>query len=188
MKNLNKIIWPIVLIIISLSGIFIYEQGKQKSIQIIERVAEAKVSNKKIVVQVDGAVKNPGVYQITENMHLYEILVLVEPLPDADLQKFNMAEIIKDGSLFRIPSTKKIPKKKAKVVTVKPNNVVINININKAGIDELTQIPGIGKSYAERIINYRNEKGYFNELNDLLKVKGIGPAKLKAMETHITLD
>ena len=187
MKNLNKSIWPIVIVLLSLSGIVIYEQGKAKSIQIVDRVAEAKVANKKIVVQVDGAVQNPGVYQVTENMHLYELLVLVEPLPDADLQKLNLAEVIKDGSLFRIPSsTKKEAKKIAKPATVKKGSVVVNIN--KAGVNELSQIPGIGTSYAERIIKYRNEKGYFNELKDLLNVKGIGESKLKAMEQYITLD
>ncbi len=187
MKNLNKIIWPLVIILISLSGIYIYEQGREKSVQIIERVEEAKVTNKKVVVQVDGAVKNPGVYQITENTHLYELLLLAEPLPDADLQKFNLAEIIKDGSLFRIPSLiKKELKKTVKPAAVKKGSVVVNIN--KAGVNELSQIPGIGTSYAERIINYRNEKGYFNKLKDLLNVKGIGESKLKAMEQYITLD
>ena len=186
MKHLNKLVWPLVIILLSLSGIFIYEQGREKSVQIIERVEEAKFTNKKLVVQVDGAVKNPGVYQVTENTHLYEILLLAEPLPDADLQKFNLAEVIKDGSLFRIPSTKKEVKKTVKIVTVKKGSVVVNIN--KAGVNELSQIPGIGISYAERIINYRNEKGYFNELKDLLNVKGIGEAKLKAMEQYITLD
>ncbi|MEI7942360.1 MAG: helix-hairpin-helix domain-containing protein [Candidatus Riflemargulisbacteria bacterium] len=186
MKHLNKLVWPLVIILLSLSGIFIYEQGREKSVQIIERVEEAKFTNKKLVVQVDGAVKNPGVYQVTENTHLYEILLLAEPLPDADLQKFNLAEVIKDGSLFRIPSTKKEVKKTVKIVTVKKGSVVVNIN--KAGVNELSQIPGIGISYAESIINYRNEKGYFNELKDLLNVKGIGEAKLKAMEQYITLD
>ncbi len=185
MKKFNKIVWPIFIILLSLSGIFIYEQGKAKSVQVIERVQAVESNNKKIVVQVDGAVKNPGVYQVTSNMYLYELLLLVEPLPDADLQKFNLAEIIKDGSRFKIPSVKKVVPKITKVKKVVDAPI---ININKAGITELSTIPGIGVNYAERIIQYRNEKGYFKETKDLLNIKGIGEAKLKSMEKYITLD
>ena len=190
MKNKSKILWPVFIIILSLAGIFIYEQGKSKSVQVIDRVKEVKVVSKKIVVQVDGAVKNPGVYQVSENIHLFELLVLAEPLPDADLQKFNLAEIIKDGSLFRIPSLNKEPKKKARKSVVAPvdNKGATIVNINKAGLAELSQVPGIGASYAKKILEYRDENGYFRELNDLLKVKGIGQSKLKAMEKYITLD
>ncbi|MDD4526541.1 MAG: helix-hairpin-helix domain-containing protein [Candidatus Margulisbacteria bacterium] len=184
MKNLNKIIWPIFIILLSLTGIYIYEQGKSKSIQVVERVQEVQ-EIKKIVVQVDGAVLHPGIYQVTENLHLYELLLMVQPLPDADLQKFNLAEVLKDGALYRIPALKK---EIAKPALSSVSKVIGKININKATAEELSKIPGIGISYAERIVEYRNEKGYFGDKNELLKVKGIGPSKLKAMANNITLD
>ncbi len=185
MKNLSKIAWPLMIVLLALSGIFIYEQGKSKSVQIIERVPEANLESKQIIVHVDGAVVNPGIYKVTENTHLYELLLLVELLPDADLQKFNLAEILQDGKLVRIPSAVKQTVKKE--TSVKTQAIII-VNINKAGINELSQIPGIGISYAERIVAYRDEKGYFNSLEELLNVKGIGPAKLKSMQKYITLD
>lgn len=185
MKNLNKIAWPIFIVLLSITGIFVYEQGKGKSVQVIERYKEVEIADKKIVIHVDGAVKNPGIYQVTENIHLYEVLLLAEPLPDADLQKFNLAEVLQDGKLIRVPSiTKTVVKKEP----INQTQQITKVNVNKSGINDLSKIPGIGVSYAERIVSYREEFGFFNSLNDLLNVKGIGPAKLKSMEKYITLE
>ncbi len=63
----------------------------------------------------------------------------------------------------------------------------IIININSAGIDELTKLKGIGPSKAEKIVALRNELGKFNSIDDLLKVKGIGPKTLEKFKKQITL-
>ncbi len=69
--------------------------------------------------------------------------------------------------------------------TVQP---VSKISINKAGVKELTQIKGIGPKIAEKIINYRTANGPFRKGSDLLKVKGIGKAKLKTLLMRITFE
>ena len=48
------------------------------------------------------------------------------------------------------------------------------ININTAGVDQLSKLPGIGKKKAERIISFRKKKGRFRKTRDIMKVKGIG--------------
>ena len=48
------------------------------------------------------------------------------------------------------------------------------VNINKASVDELTQLSNIGSAYAERIIQYRETNGPFKKPEDIMKVKGIG--------------
>jgi len=48
------------------------------------------------------------------------------------------------------------------------------ININTAGVAQLSTLPGIGKKKAERIISYRKKKGRFRKTRDIMKVKGIG--------------
>ena len=48
------------------------------------------------------------------------------------------------------------------------------ININEASVDELTQLKNIGTSYAERIVQYREQNGPFEKPEDIMKVKGIG--------------
>ena len=58
----------------------------------------------------------------------------------------------------------------------KPNSLVLtqSININQANISQLSLLKGIGKKKAQAIVSYREENGKFSELNELLKVKGIG--------------
>jgi competence protein ComEA len=53
------------------------------------------------------------------------------------------------------------------------------INVNSAALQELTRLPGIGPVIADRIIEHRNRSGAFARVDDLLAVKGIGPARLK---------
>ena len=61
------------------------------------------------------------------------------------------------------------------------------ININKSLKDELIELPGIGPKTAEKIIKYRIKHGDFQSKEDLKKVKGIGPVKLKKIENLIKL-
>lgn len=62
---------------------------------------------------------------------------------------------------------------------------VLKININKAGIDELKQLKGIGDATARNIISYRNENGAFKTAEDLLQVRGIGEKRLEDIKPHI---
>ena len=61
------------------------------------------------------------------------------------------------------------------------------ININEAGPEELDHLPGIGPSIAQAIVEYRTVNGPFQEIEDLLEVSGIGPAKLEEIRPYITL-
>ena len=64
---------------------------------------------------------------------------------------------------------------------------VKKVNINKATIEELMQIKGIGKKYAERIIDFRKKNGPFKTIADIIKVKGIGPKKFELIKDMITV-
>lgn len=61
------------------------------------------------------------------------------------------------------------------------------IDINKASAEELMQIKGIGESYAQRIIEYRDANGQFNQIEDIMKVKGIGPKLFESIKDQITV-
>lgn len=61
------------------------------------------------------------------------------------------------------------------------------VDINEAGVDTLTTLPGIGGKTAESIIAYRNEHGPFKSVDDLKNVKGIGEKKLVKLKSMATV-
>lgn len=76
-----------------------------------------------------------------------------------------------------------------KVQTYSPTEVTeprYPIDINTADADTLDFLPGIGPELAEAIVEYRAEHGSFSAPEDLMKVSGIGPAKLKELYPYIT--
>lgn len=92
---------------------------------------------------------------------------------DADLDPINPRTIVNDGDVIVIPKKK--------------SEQEIRISINTATLNELVQIPGIGPSTAENILAYRNEHGLFQQLEDLMEIKGIGESKFEKMKGHLTL-
>jgi competence protein ComEA len=63
-----------------------------------------------------------------------------------------------------------------------------SINLNTAGIDELSRLPGIGNKTAEKMINLRNKEGNFKSLEELLKVKGIGKSKFNKIKKYLFIE
>lgn len=59
------------------------------------------------------------------------------------------------------------------------------IDINSASLEELCLIPYISRNIAQKIIQYRQEKGYIHDFNELLMIKGIGPATLKRLKDYL---
>jgi len=62
------------------------------------------------------------------------------------------------------------------------------ININIANKDELTSLPSVGPVTAERIIRFRDDFGPFKALEDLQKVKGIGPKTFEKIKLRISIN
>ena len=62
------------------------------------------------------------------------------------------------------------------------------LNINRAGVEELSSLPGIGKAKAKAIVTYRTDNGPFASIEDLLSVKGIGTRMLEKIMDLITVE
>jgi len=120
-----------------------------------------------IKVKITGAVRNPGWYDFPEGSLVIEgIKKAGGALPEADLEKLNLALPLKEGEEVWIPGRK--------------------ININEASFEQLTYLSGIGPELARRIIEYRKREGKFTNILELEKVKGIGKAKLQEIKEKIT--
>jgi competence protein ComEA len=138
---------------------------------------------KTILVHIAGEIRHPGIYKMDQGSRTTDLIKIAGGVrPAANLDKINLVAILKDGKKILIPATKH-----AKTQIKKAATSVPLININTSSQTELTAIPGIGPTTAQRIIEYRNTKGSFKAIKDLTNVKGIGPKTLKKIKRYLLL-
>jgi competence protein ComEA len=64
---------------------------------------------------------------------------------------------------------------------------ISKVNINKATVDQLTELKGIGESYAKKIVEYRDKNGPFKKIEDITAVQGIGDKLFEKIKDQITI-
>jgi competence protein ComEA len=152
-----------------------------------------------IVVHVAGEVNVPGVYSLAAGSRMVDALNAAGgPTNRADLEVINLATPITDATQIYVPARNQT----ARPIFRRPQpgvNGVAHagttgqtdsqqsgvININRASAAELEQLPGVGPATAQAIIDYRTSNGPFAAPEDLLEVKGIGPAKFASMRSKV---
>ena len=182
--------------------------GIQQSAQgaVASKAAQAKT----VRVQVSGAVLEPGIYDVPASCRVEEAIAAAGGLTEnADSERVNLVRKVRDGMQIRVPvqkaaRTSRTQRKNAQATagygasttkkssstragTEKNNSAVQRVRINSAGVSELQQLPGIGPALAQRIIETRSG-GRFNSAEDLLRVPGIGKAKLAKLRNYVEVD
>ena len=146
-----------------------------------------------IIVYVSGAVKRPGVYRLPLGSRLVDAVQQAGGfLLDADFTQINLAHIVEDGDQIEIPGGSLIATPQ---LTIGGDGLLYTptppagepININTASVEELDQLPGIGPTAAQKIIEYRDLNGAFVRVDDLLKVAGIGPSIMDEIRGLVTV-
>ncbi|MEG0050594.1 MAG: helix-hairpin-helix domain-containing protein [Terrisporobacter sp.] len=153
------------------------------------------ISPEEVTVYISGAVKTPGIVTLKKGDRLANAVEKVGgTTKSADLNKINMAIRLEDEQHYIIPkvgeeievlSNEKVNEKDG---IVKGNNESSKININKASIEELDEIPGVGEATANKIVNYRNESGEFKSIEEIKNVNGIGDKKYEDMKDLISIE
>ena len=147
----------------------------------------------KIVVYVIGAVNKPGIVEAPIDSRLYEIIELAGGfVENADEAAINLAITVTDEEKIIIPykETSTHEKETAKINKLFTENLSNNsgkININTATVEELQKLSGIGKSTAEKIVNYRKENSKFEKIEDIKNVSGIGDSKYNSIKDKIVV-
>ena len=143
-----------------------------------------------LVVDVRGAVSQPGVYELPLGSRLQDALQAAGgALPGADLGGLNLAAPLDDGAAIRVPlqGEAQSPPSRSGSVTI-PEAPGGLININTASQEELESLPGIGPVLAQQVIEYREANGPFPSIEAIENVPGIGPGIFQKIKDLITAD
>ena len=147
--------------------------------------APATTTASVVIVQAAGAVVRPGLYRLTPGSRVDDLVQAAGGLAaDADPDRVNLASLLTDGEKVYIPRVgEPLPADAAD--TSASSTATEVIDLNTASIADLDTLPGIGPATAQAIIDYRSQHGRFRSVDDLLNVRGIGPAKLDELRALV---
>lgn len=139
-----------------------------------------------VIVDVKGAVLNPGVYQFQEGSRVHHAIDSAGGLlEEADELQLNLAELLQDEMMIYVPF-------EGDDLVIDPSigggNKDGKISLNKADANEFEQLPGIGPSKADAIVAYRDENGSFKSVEELMNVSGIGPKSFEQLKELVTVN
>jgi competence protein ComEA len=164
-------------------------------------------SASEMAIYVCGAVKNPGVYMFAPGKRVVDAIARAGgALADADIEQINLAQPLNDAMKVIVP-------RKGQVLAIEtatsPDSTALGgghhrhsrggsrgahkltagqtLDVNTASSEELVQLPGVGPSLAQRIVDYRLANGPFQTVDDLQNVPGIGPSKFDRLAPFVRL-
>ena len=177
---------------------------ENNSISVNTISTQSETNEETIVVHITGEIKKEGVIYLEKGSRIIDAIKKAGgATKQADLSQVNLAYELQDGQKIYIPNkneeiTEYIvdgkmsdtgSNKNSEKSSIEGNSNYENvkININTATLAELDNLPGIGPAIAQKIIEYREEDGGFNSIEDLQNVKGIGQAKYEDIKERVTV-
>ena len=151
-----------------------------------EKTEENTTLEAVIFVDIKGAVKKPGVYQMKAGDRVKDAIDAAGGLTaEADSQKVNLAQRVEDQMVIVVPKVGEEAEAIPAGATSKETSKEGKVNINTATVEELKTLKGVGEKKAEAIIEYRKKNGSFKTKEDLMKVRGIGKKLFESFEERI---
>lgn len=167
----------------------------------------ASGANQQMYVDVKGAVKNPGVYQVSVNMRVVDAIDLAGGYNrSADKKKINLAQKLTDQQVIYVPIRGEKGSPVTSTVQAAPSTPADTgdasaadsaagtdssaegsqqINLNTADKTKLQELTGIGEKKADQIIAYRQAHGQFKNIEELKEVPGFGDKTFANLKSSI---
>lgn len=187
------------------------EINEENENQIEEKTkTESKIgileSKKTVTVHVIGEVNTPGVVTLEEGARIIDAINAAGgKTEEADLSRINLAYVVEDGVQIYVPSITEVAnieenEKNDYIREDAGEGIIIStatqeegeekqtkVNINTANLEKLQTLPGIGESTARKIIEYREQNGKFQSIEDIKNVSGIGDSKFNSLKDLIVV-
>ena len=161
-------------LVILITALFVFRGSSQEVIAAPAPLEIESISQQTLMVDVAGAVVNPGVYSLPLNARVFEAITAAGGLKKgADTSDINQARLLKDGEQIYVFPASSSAGGVARPAMRKNGPIMIN----RATVKDFESLDGIGPVLANRIVSYRKINGPFAAVEDLLKVPGIGQSK-----------
>ena len=142
-----------------------------------------------ITVDVKGAVKSPGIYDLPVGSRVHDAVQKAGGLTEeADSKSLNLAQKVSDEALVYVPTKGEEASQQTASGTTPSTSKEKKVNLNKASLEELKQVKGLGGKRAQDIIDYRETNGKFKSVDELKKVSGIGAKTIEKLKDYVTVD
>lgn len=171
-------------VVLLVAGIVVLQTDRTAPapVPVLPAVAESstEAGGEDMVISVVGAVEQPGLVTLTPGARVDDALGPARPLPESDLAALNLAQRLTDGQQLVVPV-------RGEPAPPETQTGGGGVSLNSASATELTTLPGVGPATAAAIIAHRESTGGFQNIDQLLDVKGIGPAKFESLRDAVTL-
>ena len=161
-----------------------------KDLSTEKEVKEEPVEQDLITVDVKGAVKSPGIYDLPVGSRVNDAVQKAGGLTEqADSKSLNLAQKVSDEALVYVPSKgEEVASQQAGSGAPSSTSKDKKVNLNKASLEELKQVKGLGGKRAQDIIDHRESNGKFKSVDELKKVSGIGAKTIEKLKDYVTVD
>jgi competence protein ComEA len=141
----------------------------------------------RVVVDVSGAVRRPGVYRLSAGERVADALRRAGGATRrADLTQVNRAAKLEDGRQILVPVRAPAGAAAAGSEAAAPGATPsAPLSLNTATLEQLETLDGVGPATAQKILDYRKAHNGFGSVDELDQVPGIGPKRLAALRDHL---
>ena len=164
------------------------ETSTEKEVKKEEK--EEPLEQELITVDVKGAVKSPGIYDLPVGSRVHDAVQRAGGLTEeADSKSLNLAQKVSDEALVYVPTKgEEAASQQTASGTPPSTSKDKKVNLNKASLEELKQVKGLGGKRAQDIIDHREANGKFKSVDELKKVSGIGAKTIEKLKDYVTVD